>query len=71
MQSNAASKASASIEDDEKKQRIPNPKTTPERGRGWVRTRDIESPRIHRNRMSPKKDLFVEIVFLFCVLVLG
>ena len=24
-----------------------NPETTPERGRGWVRTRDIESPRIH------------------------
>ena len=37
----------ASIEDDEKKLRIPNPETTPERGRGWVRTRDIESPRIH------------------------
>ena len=46
----------ASIKDDEKKQRIPNPETTPERGRGWVRIRDVNNPRIHRKKCHHKKE---------------
>ena len=43
-----SAKASASIEDEEPTNTNPEeiPKT-PERGRGWVRTRDVNNPRIH------------------------
>ena len=59
MQS-ASGKACASIEDEERPTKNRPRRKTPEQGRGWVRTRDIESPRIHtfklggQRRISPK-----------------
>ena len=51
----AASKSSASIEDEEptntNQEKIPK---TPERGRGWVRTRDVNNPRIHSSVVALK-----------------
>ena len=50
-----ASRSSASIEDDEPTNTNPEeiPKT-PERGRGWVRTRDVNNPRIHTPQFLKK-----------------